>query len=149
MAEQIKLRHLPTRLATGAFILNSGIGKLKSDAEAAKHLHAMASNAYPVFDSLEPETFTKLLGTAEVALGGVLILPIIPSRLAGFGLGAFSGGLIGMYLRTPGLREGGSVRPSREGTAMAKDIWMLGIALSLVMDSRVTKRSGKGGKSKD
>ena len=142
MSDRTKLRHLPIRAATGAFILNSGLGKLAvQDEETAKQLHAMAANAYPALGSIDAETFVKVLGAAEVALGGALLLPIIPSRLAGLGLGAFSGGLVGMYLRTPGMHQEGSVRPSREGIALAKDIWMFGIALSLILDSRVTKKS--------
>ena len=90
-------------------------------------------------EQFEPEAFTKVLGAAEVALGTALILPIVPSRLAGLGLGAFSAGLLGLYLRTPGLRQEGSLRPSPDGTAIAKDVWMAGIALSLIIDSRVTK----------
>jgi hypothetical protein len=140
MAARVKLRHLPGRLSTGAFILNAGLGKLSSDADRAKQVHQMAANTYPTFENVDPETFTKLLGAAEVALGGALLLPLIPSRLAGLGLGAFSAGVLGMYLRTPGMREEGSIRPSQQGTALAKDVWMLGIALSLILDSRVTKK---------
>lgn len=143
MAERTKLRHLPTRLAAGAFILNAGLGKLSADEEHAKQLHGFAANAYPAVEQLEPETFTKVLGAAEVALGTALVLPIVPSRLAGLGLGAFSGGLLGLYLRTPGFRQDGSIRPSPDGTAVAKDVWLAGIALSLILDSRVTKRSKK------
>jgi hypothetical protein len=140
MAGRVKFRHLPGRLSAGAFILNAGLGKLSSDAERAKQLHGMAAEAYPGFENVDPETFAKLLGAAEVALGGALILPIFPSRLVGLGLGAFSAGLLGMYLRIPGLRQEGSIRPTQQGTAMAKDVWMLGIALSLILDSRVTKK---------
>jgi hypothetical protein len=147
MAGWIKLRHIPTRATTGAYILNSGLSKWLADEETAKQLHGMASNAFPVFEQVDAETFTKLLAAAEVALGGALILPFIPSRLAGLGLGAFSAGLIGLYLRTPGLRQDGSVRPSREGMAIAKDIWMLGIAISLIMDSRLTRKSAHKSKS--
>jgi hypothetical protein len=136
MAKRVKLRHLPGRLSAGAFILNAGLGKLGSDADRAKQLHGMASNAYPAFENVDPETFAKLLGAAEVALGGALLFPLVSSRLVGLGLGAFSAGLIGMYLRTPGLHQEGSIRPTQQGTAMAKDIWMLGIALSLILDSR-------------
>lgn len=143
MADRIKLRHLPPRLATGAYILNSGLSKFQGDEETAKQLHGFAADAYPQFKQLDEATFAKMLGAAEVALGGALILPIVPSRLAGLGLGAFSAGLVGLYLRTPGLRQNGSVRPSQEGVGMAKDIWMLGIALSLILDSRVTKRRKK------
>jgi hypothetical protein len=141
MGQRVKLRHLPGRLTTGVFILNAGFGKLGSDAERAKRVHEMAANVYPALGNVDPETFTKLLGASEVALGGALILPIIPSRLAGLGLAAFSAGLMGLYLKTPGMREEGSIRPSQQGTALAKDIWMLGIALSLILDSRVTKKS--------
>lgn len=140
MAGRVKFRHLPGRLSAGAFILNAGLGKLSSDADRAKQLHGTAAKAYPAFENIDPETFAKLLGAAEVALGGALILPIFPSRLVGLGLGAFSAGLLGMYLRIPGLRQEGSIRPTQQGTAMAKDVWMLGIALSLILDSRVTKK---------
>jgi hypothetical protein len=140
MGERVKLRHLPGRLTTGVFILNAGFGKLSSDAERAKRVHEMAANVYPALGNVDPETFTKLLGASEVALGGALLLPIIPSRLAGLGLAAFSAGLMGLYLKTPGMREEGSIRPSQQGTALAKDVWMLGIALSLILDSRVTKK---------
>lgn len=139
MAERTKMRHLPTRLAAGGFILNSGLSKLDADEETAKHLHAMAANAYPMLEELDAERFAKVLAAAELALGGALVLPIVPSRLAGLGLAAFSGGLLGLYLRTPGLHQEGSIRPSQEGTGMAKDVWMLGIALSLILDSRVTR----------
>jgi hypothetical protein len=39
-----------------------------------------------------------------------------------------------MYLRTPGMRQPGSLKPTEQGLAMAKDVWMLGIGLSLVLD---------------
>ncbi len=143
MAERTKIRHLPTRLATGAYILNSGLSKLSADEETSKQLHGAASNAYPQFEQLDPKLFTRALAVTEIALGGALLLPIVPSRLAGLGLAAFSGGLVGLYLRSPGLRQEGSIRPSPEGVGMAKDVWMLGIALSLVLDSRLTKRRKK------
>ena len=54
----------------------------------------------------------------------------------------FSGGLVGMYLKTPGMREEGSLAPTQDGTALAKDVWMLGIGASLLMQG-----SGKGSKS--
>ena len=138
-----KVRHLPQRAATGAFILNSGLGKLDADDETAKRLHGMASDAYPFLGEFDPQTFTKLLGAAEVALGSALLLPIVPSWLAGLGLGAFSGGLTGLYLRTPGMTMEGSVRPTTDGIALAKDVWMLGIAGSLMLDSGTWRTAGK------
>ncbi len=42
--------------------------------------------------------------------------------------------LLGLYLRTPGMREEGSLRPSAQGLAVAKDVWLLGIGLGLVIE---------------
>jgi len=38
MALRVKLHHLPQRIATGGFILNSGIGKLSADEATAEQL---------------------------------------------------------------------------------------------------------------
>ena len=43
MRFSVKAHHLPQRVATGAFILNSGIGKLRADEEAAAQLHGFAA----------------------------------------------------------------------------------------------------------
>lgn len=135
MSMSAKLRHAPLRLATGAYILNSGIGKLSADEEMAKGLHGAASGAYPQLQSLEPTKFARTLAIAETALGGALLLPIVPARVAGAGLVGFSGALLGMYWRTPGMHEPGSPRPTQQGIAIAKDSWMLGIGASLMLDS--------------
>ena len=128
--------HVPVRLATGAFILNSGLSKLKeTDEEHHKQIHGLASNAYPAFESMEPQTFTRLLAGSEVALGAALLVPFVSSGLAGLGLTAFSGGLVGLYMRSPGMREHGSLRPSPQGMAVAKDVWMLAIGTGLVVDT--------------
>lgn len=125
-------RDVPPRLATGAFILNSGLGKLKADAETAEGLHGMACVAYPVLKKIEPERFTRLLAWSEIAVGGTLLAPFVSTRLAGLALTGFSGGLVGLYLRVPGLREHGSLRPTQNGIPMAKDFWMLGIGLGFL-----------------
>ncbi|GAB3268798.1 hypothetical protein [Arthrobacter pigmenti] len=136
----MKLSHIPLRLATGAFILNSGMGKMKLDTDSAAGMKQMAANALPQVEQLESEQFGKYLAYAETALGAALLAPFVPSRLAGLGLTAFSAGLVAMYLRTPGMTQEDGVRPSQEGTAIAKDVWMLGIGLSMVLDTR-TKAS--------
>lgn len=142
MGNRTRLTNLPERVAAGAFILNSGLGKLKADQETAEHLHGMAKGTYPMLESLPADQFAKALALAEVALGGALLLPVVGDRLAGLGLTAFAGGLVGLYLRTPGMRKDGSVLPSQKGTAIAKDVWLLGIGLGLVGDSM--RRSGRG-----
>ncbi len=128
-------RQLPGRLATGAFILNAGVGKWSADEETAARLHGMAVGTYPFLAQLKPKDFARLLAASEIALGSALLLPVVPAGLAGAALTAFSGGLLGMYLRTPGMRQEGSLRPAQQGTALAKDVWMLGIGLSLLADA--------------
>jgi uncharacterized membrane protein YphA (DoxX/SURF4 family) len=126
--------HWPVRLATGAFILNSGLGKRAADAEAAGQLHGFASGAYPPVRDLPPERFVRLVSTGEIVLGAALLVPVVPAAVAGAGLAAFSLAMLGLYARTPGMREPGSIRPTQQGTPLAKDVWMLGIGTALVVD---------------
>jgi len=132
--KRTKVRHLPGRVAAGAFILNEGLSKFSADDDTAKKIHGWASEVYPAVGEYEPQSFTRALGAAEVALGGGLLLPFVPSWLAGVGLAGFSGGLINLYLKTPGMRQQGTVLPTAEGTALAKDVWMAGIAAMLLLD---------------
>ncbi|WP_406385740.1 hypothetical protein [Streptomyces sp. NBC_01618] len=125
-------RDVTPRLATGAFILNSGLGKLKADEETAHGVHGMACIAYPFLKKMEAKRFTRLLALTEITVGGTLLAPFVPTRLAGLALTGFSGGLLGLYLRVPGMREPGSLRPTQNGIALAKDSWMLGIGLGLL-----------------
>jgi hypothetical protein len=133
-------RQYPSRLVTGGFILNSGISKLQaSDEETAAMYHGMAAGAYPFLAKMKPKDFVRLLGASEIALGTALVLPIVPAALAGAGLTAFASGLLGLYARTPGMTKEGSLLPTQQGIALAKDVWMLGIGLTLVIDG-VTER---------
>jgi hypothetical protein len=141
MGISIKASQLPPRIATGAFILNSGIGKLSADDQTAAQLHGFAAGAYPFLNKLKPHDFVRLLAGAEIALGAALLIPVVPAALAGAGLTAFSGGLLGLYARTPGMHKEGSPLPTQEGTAIAKDVWMAGIGLGLLLDD-LTDRAG-------
>ena len=129
-----KASHLPPRIAAGAFILNSGVGKWSADEETAAQLHGFAVGAYPFLAKLKPKDFVRLLAATEIALGAALLVPVIPSAAVGAGLTAFSGGLLGLYARTPGMRKDGTPFPSQQGIALAKDVWMMGIGLGLVID---------------
>jgi uncharacterized membrane protein YphA (DoxX/SURF4 family) len=140
---------LPVRIATGGFILNSGLEKLQADKERAETLHGFASGAYPALGSIPPESFAKALAVSEVGLGAALLLPIVPSRLAGAGLAAFAGGLLGLYLRTPGMRQESSLRPTEQGIPLAKDVWMLGAGLSLLAADRRRTRHKRKEKEKE
>ncbi|MBN8881351.1 MAG: DoxX family membrane protein [Salana multivorans] len=128
------LGNVPLRLASGAFILNSGLGKLSLTEEAAAGLQAAAAEAFPQVKEMAPAEFGKLLASAEVALGSALLLPFVPRVIAGLGLTGFSGALLWLYHKTPGATLDG-VRPTQQGIAMAKDVFLLGIGLALVLDA--------------
>jgi uncharacterized membrane protein YphA (DoxX/SURF4 family) len=130
----MKLREFPIRLATGAYILHSGIEKWRGDDATAAAIHGMAAGTYPFLKSVSPERFLRLLAIGEMVTGATLLAPFVPTALAGTVLTAFSGGLIGLYVRTPGLRKPGSIWPTPQGIAISKDIWMVGIGVSLVLD---------------
>jgi hypothetical protein len=136
----VKLADMAPRVATGAFILNSGLSKRTADEGTAKGLHGMASGAYPVLGRLEPQQFARLLSAGEIALGATLLAPVVPTALAGAALTAFAAGLLGMYLRTPGLRKEGSLAPSPQGITISKDVWMLGIGVGFVLDALARRR---------
>lgn len=145
MSLSAKVRRAPQRAVTGAYILSTGLDKLRdADDETAKGIHGMASGAYPVLGNMDPKLFLKVLGTGEVALGSALLLPIVPPVAAGLGLAAFSGALLTMYWRTPGMhRDSTDPRPTQQGTPIAKDVWMFGIASSLVVDSVLARPRDK------
>ncbi|WP_407920885.1 hypothetical protein [Actinomadura logoneensis] len=134
---------IPMRLATGAFILNSGLGKVRDTEAMAETIHGTASTAYPFLKEWEPQKFTRMLGTAEVAVGAMLLTPLVPSLVAGMALTGFSAGLVGLYLKLPGTRLEGSLRPSPEGLPLAKDSWMLGIGVSLVLEALTGRKCYK------
>lgn len=135
----IKIGHLPPRIAAGAFILNSGISKLSADEAALAQLHGFAAGTYPFLNKLKPKDFVRLLAATEITLGTALLIPVVPSAAVGAGLAAFSGGLLGLYVRTPGMRKPGTLLPTEQGTPFAKDIWMAGIGLGLVIDELTEK----------
>lgn len=134
------LTQLPGRVAAGAFVLHSGLEKWKGDEQTAAGIHGMATGAYPVFAKMKPAAFLRLLAVGEITTGSLLLLPFVPRGLAGAALTGFSGALIGMYLRTPGLHQEGSVWPTPNGLAVSKDVWMLGIGSGLLLDGLLPGR---------
>ncbi|GMA19634.1 hypothetical protein MM440_14885 [Arsenicicoccus piscis] len=130
----MSLAAAPARLAAGLFILNSGLGKRNLPVEAAQGLRDMGAAGVPQLADIPPKQFATYISTGEIALGAALLTPFVPGWLAGAALGAFSAGLLNMYRKTPGMTIDG-IRPTQEGTAVAKDVFMLGIAGSLIVDS--------------
>jgi hypothetical protein len=39
-----------------------------------------------------------------------------------------------LYLKTPGMRQAGSLKPTPDGIGLAKDVWLLGARLTLLLD---------------
>jgi hypothetical protein len=133
MGLPITLSEIAPRISAGAFILNSGLGKRGADQDAATGMHGFATGTYPFLKSVPPEQFIKVLSTSEIVLGAALLTPFVPTIVAGAALTAFSGGLLGLYLQTPGMRKEGSLAPTPEGLALAKDSWLVGIGLSILL----------------
>jgi hypothetical protein len=141
----MKIRTVPTRVVTGAYILHAGIGKWGGSPEQAAGIHGMASDVFPVLRSIDAPKLLRALSGAEIATGLVLLAPIVPAGLAGAALTGFSGSLLAMYMCTPSLRKPGSIWPSSQGIAVSKDVWLLGIGLGLLIDGAVERRrSSKG-----
>jgi hypothetical protein len=136
----VKARDLPGRITTGAFILHTGLEKWHADGARAEAVHGMAAGAFPMLKPIPPARFVRLLSAAEIAVGAALVVPVVPSALAGAALTGFSGALVAMYGRTPALRKPGSIWPSQAGTGLSKDVWMLGIGLGLVIDALASRR---------
>ena len=129
----MNLTHVPLRVATGAFILNAGMGKLNADEGNAQFLHSAAAGTYPALaKDMQPTTFVKVLAYSEIAVGAALLAPMVSSTVAGAALTGFGASLVGMYFKTPAMTLDDGIRPSQEGTAVAKDIWLVGAGLTLL-----------------
>ncbi len=133
---------VPLRLSAGAFVLNAGLTKRTADETTAKGVHQFASGTYPFLGKIDPKVFTRALSATEITIGSALLVPAVPAGVAGLALTGFAVGLLGLYLRTPGMRREGSVRPTEQGIGLAKDIWLLSIGASLVIDSLYHRRGG-------
>ncbi|MCW2531247.1 MAG: rane protein [Blastococcus sp.] len=140
MGLPITLSEIAPRISAGAFILNSGLGKRGADEATAAGLHGFASGTYPFLKNMQPQQFVRTLANAEIAVGAILLAPFVPTAVAGAALTGFSGGLLGLYLKTPGMRKPGSLAPTQEGLAVAKDVWLLGIGIGLLTRGTVDRR---------
>ena len=142
MALPITLSEIAPRVSAGAFILNSGLGKRGADEGTAAGLHGFASGTYPFLKDVDPATFVRVLSYSEIAVGAALLTPFVPTAVAGAVLTGFSGGLLGLYLRTPGMtKPGKSVAPTQDGLPIAKDVWMFGIGLGLLTQALTSREA--------
>ena len=62
--------------------------------------------------------------------------------MAGAALTAFSGGLLQTYRKTPGMTRDDGIRPTQDGTSIAKDVWMFASGLALVIDGLLDDAKG-------
>ncbi|MBV9143181.1 MAG: hypothetical protein JO115_20080 [Pseudonocardiales bacterium] len=129
-----KAWQLPVRLAAGSYLINSGLLKWGADETTAKQLAGLAAGTYPFLATLNARLFVTALSTSEIAIGAAVLVPFVPAAVAGTALTAFSVGLLGLYLRTPGMRREGSLLPTEQGIPLSKDVWLAAIGASLVID---------------
>ena len=88
---------------------------------------------------MAPTTIGKNDARKIRKIGAALLTPFVPTVVAGAALTAFSGGLLGLYLKTPGMHKEGSLAPTPDGLAIAKDSWLLGIGLSIFLRGLVER----------
>jgi hypothetical protein len=135
----MSIAQIPLRLTAGAFILNSGINKTKISEEQAEQLRDLAANGVPFLKDMTPKQFKQVLIAGELGVGAALLLPFVPGWLAGAALTAFSTGLLSMYKNTEGMTEPDGIRPTEQGTAVAKDVFLFGIGTALMVDGAVNR----------
>jgi hypothetical protein len=140
----MNLSHLPLRLAIGAFFLNSGLEKRTLEEVPATALHGMSVGALPPLKHVKPTTFTKLLSGTELAIGTALVLPVVPSIVVGAALCGFSAGLLRVYWATPGLHHQGNPRPTQAGVPLAKDLWLFGAGLTMIIGDVASRKRARG-----
>jgi hypothetical protein len=135
----MSIAQIPLRLSAGAFILNSGINKTKISEEQAEQMRDLAANGVPFLKDMTPKQFKQFLIAGELGVGAALLLPFVPGWLAGAALTAFSTGLLSMYKNTEGMTEPDGIRPTEQGTAVAKDVFLFGIGTALMVDGAVNR----------
>ena len=120
----------------GAYLLQSGYGKLSMDAQSAEGLQQFAATGVPQFAEWDPKTFATFVAGSELAIGGALLTPFVSKRLAGAGLLAFSAGLLSMYFRNPQMTQQDGIRPSEAGISLSKDVFLSAIGAALMMQKK-------------
>lgn len=130
------------RILPGAFVLNSGISKIGMPAEASAGAQQFAASAVPALRKLPAAKFGTILGWAETGVGATLLAPFVPNVVAGAALTTFSAGLLALYFSDPDNRQDDGIRPSEQGTALAKDSWLLAIGVALLASSLDSRDTG-------
>lgn len=132
----MRLSNAILRGVSGAYILQSGLGKKDLPLEAYEGLQGMAATGVPQLKEWDAKTFGQALWLAEVGVGGLLLTPFVSKRLAGLALTAFSAGMLTMYFNNNEMTQDDGIRPTHEGTPLSKDVWLAAIGLALVVQSK-------------
>lgn len=132
----MRLSNAILRGVSGAYLLQSGLGKKDMPVEAYEGLKGMASTGIPQFKEWDAKTFGQFLWISEAAIGGLLVTPFVSKRLAGLALTAFSAGMLSMYFQNDEMTQEDGIRPTQEGTPLSKDVWLAAIGLALTLQSK-------------
>ena len=65
------------RGVSGAYLLQSGYGKLGMDAQAAEGLKQVAATGVPQFAEWDSKTFATFIAGSELAVGAALVTPFV------------------------------------------------------------------------
>lgn len=125
---------------SGAYFLNSGVGKLNMPTEAASGLQQFAATGIPQVSDVDADTFAKVVSWSEIGVGASLLTPVVSNRLAGLGLGAITAGFLSIYFRNDQMTEKDGVRPSEAGTGLSKDFFIAAVAGALVTAPKKAKK---------
>ena len=88
----MSLTQVPLRLATGAYIVNSGISKLGADDGTVQFLHGAAASTYPaLFKDMEAAKFARLLAVSEISVWAPSGDTSMPPQFTVRGVGLASG----------------------------------------------------------
>ncbi|AKK03693.1 hypothetical protein [Corynebacterium epidermidicanis] len=128
----MNLAALALRAIPGAFILNSGLGKIGMPAEVSAGMQEFAATGMPLVKQIPADKFGTVLGFAETAVAASLLLPFVPNRIAGLALTGFGSGLLSLYFGNDGNTESDNIRPTEAGLPLAKDSWLVAMGLALL-----------------
>lgn len=134
------------RGVSGAYLLQSGYGKLGLPVEAAEGMQGLAASGVPALGNMDADSFGKFVAYSELGIGAALVAPAVPNRLAGLALGTFSAGLLAIYFRNPVMTQEDGVRPSDDGMALSKDLFLAAMAGALVFGPTKGKKPKKAKK---
>src|SRR5690625_6746337 len=101
----------------------------------------MAANGVPMVENMTPAQFGKFLSYGEIAVGSALLLPFVPTRIAGAALTSFAAGLVSNYFSIDSMTKYDGFRPSVDGSAVANDTMLASFGLDLVLYGGATYRT--------